>query len=105
MVILLESRIAEEKGLFSLEDVIEGISRKMIRRHPHVFGCGFVDGNGELVRKWDEIKRLEKAGKTEEQILRGKEAVRAAEEEIGGYFAQEKEIPQSSVRGIGYLSV
>ena len=105
MVILLESRIAEEKGLFSLEDVIEGISRKMIRRHPHVFGCGFVDEKGELVRKWDEIKRLEKAGKTEEQILRGKEAVRAAEEEIGGYFAQEKEIPQSSVRGIGYLSV
>ncbi len=49
----------------------------------------------ELVRKWDEIKRLEKAGKTEEQILRGKEAVRAAEEEIGGYFAQEKKYPRA----------
>lgn len=86
MVIMLMSRIAEEDGLFSLDDVIEGISRKMIRRHPHVFGTGFVDENGELVRKWSEIKKLEKEGKSEEELERQEEAVRAAEEEIAQYY-------------------
>lgn len=86
MVLMLMSRIAEEDGLFSIDDVIEGISKKMIRRHPHVFGTGFVDENGELVRKWSEIKKLEKAGKTAEEIERQEEAVRAAEREIVNYF-------------------
>ena len=86
MVLMLMSRIAEEDGLFSIDDVIEGISKKMIRRHPHVFGTGFVDEKGELVRKWSEIKKLEKAGKTAEEIGRQEEAVRAAEKEIVNYF-------------------
>lgn len=86
MVIMLMSRIAEEDGLFSIDDVIEGVSRKMIRRHPHVFGTGFVDENGELVRKWSEIKRLEKAGKTAEELKREEDAVKAAEKEISDYF-------------------
>lgn len=86
MVLMLMSRIAEENGLFSIDDVIEGISKKMIRRHPHVFGTGFVDENGELVRKWSEIKKLEKAGRTAEEIERQEEAVRAAEKEIVNYF-------------------
>lgn len=88
MVIMLMSRIAEEDGLFSLDDVIEGISRKMIRRHPHVFGTGFVDENGELVRKWSEIKKLEKAGKTQEELEAEKREVKAAEHEILRYFEQ-----------------
>ena len=61
MVILLESRIAEEKGLFSLEDVIEGISRKMIRRHPHVFGDVKVSSVEEGLALWNAIKAQEKA--------------------------------------------
>jgi tetrapyrrole methylase family protein/MazG family protein len=60
MVILLQARVAEEEGLFTLEDVIDGVSRKMIRRHPHVFGQGYVDENGELVMDWNEIKKREK---------------------------------------------
>ena len=38
--VVLLSQIAEEEGLFTIENVIEGISRKIIRRHPHVFGSG-----------------------------------------------------------------
>lgn len=86
MVLMLMSRIAEEDGLFSIDDVIEGISKKMIRRHPHVFGTGFMDENGELVRKWSEIKKLEKAGKAAEELEHQEEAVRAAEKEITNYF-------------------
>ncbi len=53
--VFLMAQIAEEQGLFTVEDVVQRISRKMIRRHPHVFG-------GE-VSDWDAIKRKEKAGK------------------------------------------
>ncbi len=55
--------IAEEEGLFTLEDVAKGISDKMIRRHPHVFsGVEFAD---DVQRKaaWDRIKQEEKQGK------------------------------------------
>ena len=64
MVILLESRIAEEKGLFSLEDVIEGISRKMIRRHPHVFGELEAITPEEGLKLWNQMKAREKAEKS-----------------------------------------
>lgn len=62
--VMLHSRIAEEEGLFSLEDVICEISQKMIRRHPHVFG---EKGGGkkaeDIPADWEEIKRREKEGK------------------------------------------
>lgn len=66
--VFLQSQIAQEEGLFTLDDVIQGISQKMVRRHPHVFGEGFVDSQGEVVRKWDEIKKLEKSGKSLAQL-------------------------------------
>lgn len=86
LLIVLESRIAEEKGLFSLDDVVCGISRKMIRRHPHVFGSGFTDESGRPARKWEEIKRLEKAGKTAEETAYEKRAVKEAKREAIQYF-------------------
>lgn len=87
-LILLQSEIAGEEGLFTLEDVIEGISRKMIRRHLHVFGKGFTDENGELIRGWKEIKKLEKAGKTAEELAMQKREVETAEREIARFFAE-----------------
>lgn len=56
--VFLHSRIAQEEGDFSLDDVIDGISKKMIRRHPHVFG----EQDGRPVPSWEEIKRQEHAG-------------------------------------------
>ena len=41
MLVLLNSQIADEKGAFTIEQVIDGVSEKMIRRHPHVFGDFF----------------------------------------------------------------
>ena len=63
LLIVLESRIAEEKGLFSLDDVVCGISRKMIRRHPHVFGGENYETAEASKARWDEIKRQEKEAK------------------------------------------
>lgn len=54
---------AAEEGLFTLEDVCRGISEKMVRRHPHVFGRETVNQSGEVVTRWNDIKKAEKAGK------------------------------------------
>ena len=62
--VVFHTRLAEEAALFSFDDVVEAISDKMIRRHPHVFGDGTAD-NADAVRKsWEEIKAEEKAAKS-----------------------------------------
>ena len=63
MQVVMHAQIAEEEGLFTLEDVCRGIREKMIRRHPHVFGIDTVNDSGEVLLKWSEIKKQEKAGK------------------------------------------
>lgn len=60
MQVVMHSRIAEERKSFTFDDVVQGISEKMIRRHPHVFG----NEEGEVVEAgsvdWDKIKQEEK---------------------------------------------
>lgn len=64
--VMLHSQIAEENGEFTLEDVIDGITRKMIRRHPHVFGGATYESDAERQAAWESIKAQEKkdAGQT-----------------------------------------
>lgn len=61
--VVMHAQIAEEEGLFTMDDVIAGISEKMVRRHPHVFGEATVSDSGEVLTRWEEIKQQEKAGK------------------------------------------
>ncbi len=63
MQIIFHARIAEETGLFSMQDVIDGITEKLIRRHPHVFGDVSVKDAGEVLLNWEEIKKQEKSDK------------------------------------------
>lgn len=58
--VVMHSRIAEEEGLFSVNDVISEVSKKMIRRHPHVFGDVKAETATEVLSNWDEIKKKEK---------------------------------------------
>jgi MazG family protein len=58
--ILFLARLAEERGEFDFTDVAERIHRKMVRRHPHVFGEAGVNSAEEVVTQWREIKRAEK---------------------------------------------
>lgn len=89
MQVVLHSQIAEEEGLFTMDDVIQGIIDKMIRRHPHVFGEETVSDSGEVLKKWDEIKKWEKSGKEwTESYLPGafdeaKELIEAAKKRKG----------------------
>lgn len=63
--VMLHSQIAKEEQLFAVEDVVDEISRKMIRRHPHVFGAKAGGKNAEdIPSDWEEIKRKEKEGKS-----------------------------------------
>lgn len=61
--VVLHGQIASEEGIFELKDIIDEISKKMIRRHPHVFGTQSVDGSDQVVMNWEEIKRQEKKEK------------------------------------------
>ena len=67
--VLMHSRIAQEDGRFTLEDVISGISRKMIRRHPHVFGEERQALAQEVPGSWEALKKQEKQGRSLKQEL------------------------------------
>jgi tetrapyrrole methylase family protein/MazG family protein len=57
--IVLHAVMAEEEGVFTLDDVVVAVSEKMIRRHPHVFGGATVNGKEEVKRNWEHIKMSE----------------------------------------------
>lgn len=59
--VVFHARIAEQLGRFGLQDVIDGIGAKMVRRHPHVFGEGTRREDGHA--QWETIKAAERAGK------------------------------------------
>ena len=61
--IVFHARMAEEGGLFSMQDVTDAVTEKLIRRHPHVFGEISVRDAAEVIVNWDAIKRREKADK------------------------------------------
>ena len=63
--VMMHARIAEEEGLFTTEDVIKGITEKMIRRHPHVFGDVEAKDSGEVLKNWEKIKMQERKDKHE----------------------------------------
>jgi MazG family protein len=65
------AEIASGQELFRIEDSLDRISEKLLRRHPHVFGTATADTAGEVKRRWDEIKAQEKEqkGRAEEGLL------------------------------------
>jgi tetrapyrrole methylase family protein / MazG family protein len=67
--VLLHAQIGEDDGFFSIEDVIEGISGKMVRRHPHVFGSISAETEAEVLVNWDKIKKEEKGEAKEVSLL------------------------------------
>lgn len=57
--VLFYAQIASEEKRFDISDVIDAISKKLIHRHPHVFGDTKVSGSGEVLKKWEELKKAE----------------------------------------------
>ena len=63
--VVFHAQIAKENGNFDIEDVARGISDKLIRRHPHVFGDekGTIDQADQVVDRWEQVKAEEKKQK------------------------------------------
>lgn len=61
--VVMHAQIASEEGLFAMEDIVDEVSRKMIRRHPHVFGTSSAGNSEEALTNWEEIKKEEKKDK------------------------------------------
>jgi tetrapyrrole methylase family protein/MazG family protein/ATP diphosphatase len=72
--VIFHSTIGEEKGDFTIDDVADGITQKLILRHPHVFGDAKLESSGDVLDNWDQLKADErkasgKEEKTKESIL------------------------------------
>ncbi len=58
--VVFHSRIAAENGEFTFDDVVDGIAKKLVLRHPHVFAEAKADNSTEVLDLWDTIKKEEK---------------------------------------------
>ena len=59
--IVFHAQIGKEDGYFNINDIVQGITNKMISRHPHIFSDVKVDNADEILSNWDEIKKKEKS--------------------------------------------
>ena len=82
--VLFYSQMAQEDGKFAIDDVLERLSDKLVRRHPHVFGDVTAETSADVLRNWEAIKAEEKKKKLE----------------LAGGAAVEAEAPQSVLAGV-----
>ena len=67
--VVFHTEMEKEKGVFDIGDVADGICKKLIYRHPHIFGTVEVGSSEEILRNWDELKRKEKHQKSDTDTL------------------------------------
>ena len=67
--VVMHARMEQEAGRFDLDGVADGICKKLIYRHPHVFGDVAVSGTGEVLSNWEALKRKEKGQATNTDAL------------------------------------
>jgi MazG family protein len=65
------AQMAAEQNLFRIDDALEAINQKLVRRHPHVFGDESAETAGDVKRIWGEVKAAEKKGKGGDETLLG----------------------------------
>ena len=68
--VVFHGQIEKEAGNFTIDDVVDGIAKKMVYRHPHVFGAEKVDTADEVLENWEMLKKKEKKQKTQTEVLR-----------------------------------
>lgn len=67
--VVFHTHMAKSEGAFDIDDVTDGICRKLILRHPHIFGSVSVSGSAEVLENWEEIKKREKGQDTYTQAM------------------------------------
>jgi len=68
--VIMHAQIGREEGYFDINDVVEGICKKMIDRHPHVFGDMRIDSSSQVLANWDKIKNKEQGHSTYTEELK-----------------------------------
>ncbi len=86
--VIFHARIAEENGQFTMGDVIDTVSKKMVHRHQHVFGVAEAETAEDVVNLWEDIKKKEKGAKTQTEVLKDVPAILPAL--MRSYKVQEK---------------
>ena len=69
MQVMLHSQIATDRNEFGVDEVIENLTEKLVRRHPHVFGSVVATDENEVLENWEEIKRGEDGNKDRKSSL------------------------------------
>ena len=69
--VVFHAQLAQEAGRFSLDDVVDGVARKLVFRHPHVFGTQQAQDTQGALNTWDAQKQVEKGQKTAADTLNG----------------------------------
>ena len=67
--VVFHAQLAKEKKEFDMEDILETLEEKLIRRHPHVFGDASYEDAKEVLVQWEKIKKEEKANSKRESML------------------------------------
>jgi len=67
--VVFHSQMEEEQGNFNIDDVADGVCKKFIERHPHIFGEVKADTADEVLANWDDIKRSQKGHRTHYQAM------------------------------------
>lgn len=68
--VVFHSQIESEAGRFDFNDVCDGICKKLVERHPHVFGSVVAKTSDDVLRNWDEIKKQKKGQKNQTEIMK-----------------------------------
>ena len=71
MQVMLHSQIATDRNEFGVDEVIENLTEKLVRRHPHVFGSVVATDENEVLENWEKIKRGEDGNKDRKSSLDG----------------------------------
>lgn len=117
--VLMQAQIASEGGDFDIQRVLDGVSEKLVRRHPHVFGDAQADTPQAVVETWEGVKRGERAGrqrpdewvhlpallaaaKLQQRLAQGPETVGA--DALEGWLT-EADSPQDGVGKLLYAAV
>ena len=82
--VLFYSQMAQEDGKFSIDDVLERLSDKLVRRHPHVFGDVTAETSADVLRNWEAIKAEEKKKRLEAGGGKAAEVQQAPESVLAG---------------------
>ncbi len=99
MQVIFHTCMEEEKGNFDLNDVADVACKKLVFRHPHVFGSVHCENSEEVLKTWDEVKRIEKSQKTVTSTMEG------VAETLPALWRAEKVQKKASVTGFEWPDV